>query len=149
MMIDSYLSDILWTLFVFLKHVFTEHSIPYEVYHNYLFVDICVDICMSKLHQNTWSTFIWCKKNYINIMTMAQSRQVLYSTMGPLVVRFYVNFPKIIGRKHDVLYSYYLKPLLYTIDNCMVGRYIFLMIFNCLRICKHMCVCLHFLLRRR
>ena len=25
-----------------LKHVITEHTIPYEVYHNYLFVDIFV-----------------------------------------------------------------------------------------------------------
>ena len=47
-------------------------------------------------------------------MMMAQSSQDLSSTMGPLVVRVYVNFPKIIAQKHDVLYSYYLKPLLYT-----------------------------------
>ena len=33
-----------------------------------------------------------------------------------------------------MLYSYYLKPLLYTIDKCIVGRYIFIVIFNCLRI---------------
>ena len=33
-----------------------------------------------------------------------------------------------------MLYSYYLKPLLYMIDKCIVGRYIFIMIFNCLRI---------------
>ena len=33
-----------------------------------------------------------------------------------------------------MLYSYYLKTLLYTIGKCTVGRYIFIMIFNCLRI---------------
>ena len=64
MMINSYLSIILWTLFYFLKHVITEHTIvtiPYHVYHNYLFVDIfvCPSWCM-------WSTFIWCENNYIH-----------------------------------------------------------------------------------
>ena len=33
-----------------------------------------------------------------------------------------------------MLYSHYLKPILYTIDKCIVGRYIFFIIFNCLRI---------------
>ena len=44
-----------------LKHVITEHTIPYEVYLNYLFVDI---FCLPKLHQNTWSIFIWCNYFY-------------------------------------------------------------------------------------
>ena len=87
MMIDSYLSVNLWTLFFFLpKHVITEHTIPYEVS---LFVDI---FCLPKLHQNTCSTFIWC--NFFLFMTMAQSSQDLSTTMGPLVVRFYVIFFK-------------------------------------------------------
>ena len=69
-----------------LKHVITEHIIPYEAYHHYLFVDIFVCPSCTRTGGPHLHDVIYL------FMTMAQSRQVLCSTMGPLVVRFCVNF---------------------------------------------------------
>ena len=70
-----------------LKHVITEHIIPYEVYHNYLFVDIFVCPSCTRTRGPHLYDVIFL------FMTMDQSRQVLCSTLGPLEVRFCVNFP--------------------------------------------------------
>ena len=83
MMVDSYLSVNLWTLFFLLKYVITEHTIPYEVY---LFVDIFCPNCTRTRVPHLYGVNIL-------FMTMAQSREDISSTIGPLVVRFYVNFP--------------------------------------------------------
>ena len=119
MMIDSYLSVILWTLFFFAETCPSTSYLMRFTIIIYLLIFFVYPSC-TRTHGPHLHDVI------VLFMTMAQSRQVLCSTMGPLVARFCVNF-------HDVLYSYYLKPLLYTIDKCIVGRYIFI-IFNCLRI---------------
>ena len=79
-----------------------------------IIIYLLIFVCLLKLHQNTWSTFI-CNIFIIRDDGSKQTGFVQHN--GAARSQVLCQFPSIIGRKHDVLYSYYLKPLQYL--HCM------------------------------